>query len=276
MKAFPETAITAKVLPYTSYFVTWNIQIVYPPPLSVRMFMWSHIWSSCSCGCVYLCLWKAEVNPGCCFLSPTWFISFIYLFVCWDEISHWDLELTNKVRLNDQLVLGTCLSLPSHSWDYEHASSCLLFTWVLGSKLGSRCLCGKYFTGWTISALPKRCILKSQLLMIWRMPVALFKTSMATLFAFFCFALGNMLLLVQFAAAVLIFNHGVSSISVNSSWWKRQIAYRYFYGNHSDLRGSSEMFQRFPRALDHVLSFEIWKLVLLHELSCLPSVSILL
>lgn len=89
-----------------------------------------HIWSSCSRGCVYLYLWKPEV-----LVLIRHLVNFIFLFVSWDRIHHWDLHLTNEVRLADQQVLGTCLSLSPHCCDYEHVSSCLL---SLGSR-GANC-----------------------------------------------------------------------------------------------------------------------------------------
>lgn len=65
-------------------------------------------------------------SQRCCSLSGTLLILFIYLFVSWDKIYHWDLHLTNKVKLADQQVLGTWLSLSPHCWDYDYVSSCLL------------------------------------------------------------------------------------------------------------------------------------------------------
>lgn len=73
----------------------------------------------------------------------------------------WVLLLTcfvSVLRQNPSLTWNSksLLSLPAKHWDLQACTTKpSLFRWVLGSVLGSSCLCGKLFSDWTISRGPE-------------------------------------------------------------------------------------------------------------------------
>jgi hypothetical protein len=62
----------------------------------------------------------------------------------WDTVSHWDLELTTWAVLAGQSVSV----IPGLGWQTYIA------TWVQGMERRVPWLCGKHFTGWSLSPAP--------------------------------------------------------------------------------------------------------------------------
>lgn len=56
-------------------------------------------------------------------------VSFTFLF--WEKVPHWDLELTNSVRLSSQQAPTTPTWQPQQ-WNHKHAPPCLEFYVIAG------------------------------------------------------------------------------------------------------------------------------------------------